>query len=174
MVEKERKVLRDTELYRCESVEISGKRLYMYFHVSYIRDTDRLEEYVRMIDGAVSGTVPLLVARLKAGEKLVEYYRIGIVDVYGGDLYIKRITEDRPFKKYGILYINYHGRAEYNYVMPYKEKDELGEADEFDYLVYGEMMLDMVRYVEEGAEVLFLSERRYDPVDYKRVVLRAE
>jgi hypothetical protein len=174
MVEKERKVLRHTDLYLCESVKICGKYLYMYFYADYIKDVDRLEEYMQMVDGAVSGTVPLLVARLKVGDKLVEYHRIGIVDAYGGDLYIKRITEDRPFKKYGILYINYHGRAEYNYVFFYKEKDEFGEADQFDYLVYGEMMVDMVRYVEEGAEVLFLSEGKYDPFEYKRLVLREE
>jgi len=172
MAEKERKVLKDTDLYRYESVEISGKRLYMYFNVSYIRDTDRLAEYEQIAGESVSGSLPILVARLKVEGKVVEYHRISINDVYGGDLYIKRITEDRPSKKHGILYISYHEYAEYNYVFFYKEKDEFGEADEFDYLIYKEMMKEMVRYVEEGAEVLYLAERKYDPVDYKRLVLR--
>jgi hypothetical protein len=172
MIEKEREVLKDTDLYRYESVEISGKRLYMYFHVSYIKNPDRLEEYVQIAEETVSGSLPILVARLKVGDKFVEYHWISISDVYGGDLYIKRITEDRPCKKYGILHINYHEYAEFNYVFFYKEKDEFGEADQFDYLIYGEMMEEMVRYVEEGAEVLYLSEDKYDPVEYKRLVLR--
>jgi len=172
MIEKEREVLKDTDLYRYESVEISGKHLYMYFDVSYIKDTDRVVEYVRITDERVSGTVPHLVARLKVEDRLVEYYWISINDVYGGDLYIKRITEDRPCKKHGILYVSYHEYAEYNYVMLYREKDEYGDADQFDYLIYKEMMKDMVRYVEQGAEVLYLSEEKYDPVEYKRLVLR--
>jgi hypothetical protein len=165
---KERKVLEDTNLYLRESVEISGKSLYMYFHTYYIRDVDKLAEFGEV----VAGSVPHLVARLKAGDKLVEYYWIIINDVYGGDLYIKRITEDRPCRKHGILYISYHEYARHNYVMPYREKDDFGEADEFDYLVYREMMEEMVRYLEEGAEVLYLCERKYDPVEYKRLVLR--
>jgi len=174
MVEKERKVLKDTDLYRYESVEISGKRLYMYFNVSYIRDTDRLVEFKRITGEAVSGSLPILVARLRVEGKVVEYHRISINDVYGGDLYIKRITEDRPSKKHGILYISYHERAENNYVFFYREDDEFGEADQFDYLTYGEMMKEMVRYVEQVAEVMYLSEGKYDPVEYKRLVLRED
>ncbi len=170
---KERKLSRDTWLYSRESVEITGKYLYMYFHVYRIKDMDRLAEFENSVEEVVSGTVPKLVARLKAGDKLVEFYHIVIYDAYGGDLYIKRITEDRPCKKHGILYISYHGKPEYNYIFFYREKDEFGEADEFDYLIYKEMMKEMVGYVEQGAEVLYLSERKYDPVEYKRLVLRA-
>ncbi len=169
MVEKEREVLEDTDLYLYEEVEISGKHLYMFFRTYYIKDADRLVEF-----GSVAGTVPFLVARLKAGDKLVEFYHIVIHDVYGGDLYLKRITEDRPCKKHGILHISYHEDAECNYVFFYREKDEFGEADEFDYLIYKEMMKEMVRYVEEGAEVLYVAENRYDPFEYKRLVLRED
>jgi hypothetical protein len=164
-MEKERELLKDTDVYRCESVEISGKSFYAYFHVSYIKDADRLAEF-----GRVAGAVPLPVARLKAGDKLVEFYHIVIHDIYGGDLYIKRITEDRTFKKYGILYISYHEYDGHNYVMPYREKDEFGEADEFDFLVYREMMEDMWGYLEKGAEILYLSEDKYDPVEYMMLV----
>jgi hypothetical protein len=169
MVEKERKILKDTDLYLYEDVEISGKSLYMHFYVYRIKSADRLEEV-----GIVSGTVPPLVARLRVGGKLVEYYRVSICDIYGGDLYLKRITQDRPCKKHGILHISYHDDTYCNYVFFYKEKDEYGEADEFDYLVYREMMEEMVRYVEEGAEVLCLSEGKYDPTEYKRLVLRED
>ena len=174
MVEKEKEVLKDTALYRHEEVEISGKSLYMYFHVFHIRDVDRLVEFKRMTGEAVSGTVPPLVARLRVGDKLIEYFKISICDIYGGDLYLKRITEDRPCRKHGILYISYHERVENNYVFFYREDDEFGEADQFDYLTYGEMMKEMVRYVEQGAEVMYLSEGKYDPVEYKRLVLRED
>jgi hypothetical protein len=172
MAEKEKEVLKDTALYRHEEVEISGRSLYMYFHVFHIKDVDRLAEFKRTTVEAVSGTVPLLVARLKLGDKVVEYHKVIIYDVYGGALYLKRITQDRPCKKHGILYISYHEDAACNYVFFYREKDEYGDADQFDYLIYKEMMIDMVRYVEEGAEVLYLSENKYDPVEYKRLVLR--
>ncbi len=169
-MEKERELEKDTDLYLCESVEISGKHLYMYFHVYRIKDMDRLAEFERITDETVSGTVPSLVARLKAGDKLLEYYEVDICDVYGGELYIKRITEDRPCRKHGLVFITYHEDAECNYVLFCKEKDEFGEADQFDYLVYEEMMKEMVRYVEQGAEVLFLSARKCDPVEYAALV----
>jgi len=171
MVEKELKVLEETELYRHESVEISGKHLYMYFHVYYIKDADRLAEFENCVGEAVSGTVPYLVARLKVGDKLVEYYKLVISDIYGGDLYLKRLTQDRPCRKHGILHINYHEDAKCNYVFFYREKDEYGDADGFDYRVYREMMLEMGRYLGEGAKVLYLHpERKYDPVEYMALV----
>jgi hypothetical protein len=171
MLEKERKVLRDTDLYRCITVEISGKSLYMYFYAYHIKDVDRLVDFCKSAGETVSGTVPYLVARLKVGDKLVEYYEIIIYDIYGGELYIKRITQDRTCKKHGILHINYHENAERNYVLFYREKDEFGEADEFDYLVYAEMMKEMGRYLEEGAEVLYLHpDSKYDPVKYMALV----
>ncbi len=163
-MEKKRKLLGDTGLYRRENVEISGKKLYMYFRAYCIKDSDRLAEFENSVEKVVSGTVPKLVARMRVGDKLVEFYHIVICDIYGGDLYIKRITEDRPCKKHGLLFITYHEDARCNYVFFYREKDEFGEADEFDYLIYKEMMKEMVRYVEQGAEVLFLSARKYDPV----------
>ncbi len=169
-MEKERELEKDTDLYLCESMEITGKYLYMYFHVYRIKDTDRLAEFERITDETVSGTVPSLVARLKAGDKLVEFYHIVICDIYGGDLYIKRITKDRPCRKHGLVFITYHEDASCNYVFFYREKDEFGEADQFDYLVYEEMMKEMVGYVEQGAEVLFLSSRKYDPVEYASLV----
>jgi len=171
MVEKEKEVLKETDLYVHEEVEICGKSLYMYFHVFYIKDVDRLAEFKRITGEAVSGTVPHLVARLRVGDKLVEFHKLIISDIHGGKLYLKRITEDRPCRKHGILYISYHEDAECNYVFFYKEDDEYGDTDEFDYLIYKEMMRDMVRHVEEGAEVLYLSEGKYDPVEYKRLVL---
>jgi hypothetical protein len=167
-MEKEVKVLKETELYLLQSVEISGKSFYAYFYAYYIKDASSpFEEAV----GIVSGTVPHLVARLKVGNKLVEYHRILINDIYGGELYLKRITEDRPCKKHGILYISYHEDSRWNYVFFYREKDEFGDADEFDYLVYREMMLEMGRYVEEGeAEILYLCGSKYDPIEYMALV----
>jgi hypothetical protein len=174
MVVKELEVLQDTELYRHESVEISGKSLYMYFHANYIKDADRVAEFEEKVGEAVSGTVPKLVARLRTGNKLVEYYEIIIYDIYGGELYLKRITQDRPCKKHGILFISYHEDAKCNYVFFYREKDEFGEADEFNYLVYSEMMKEMVRFVEEGAEILYLQDCKYDPVEYAALVEKKE
>jgi hypothetical protein len=166
-MEKVFKVLKETEVYRCESVEISGKSFYAYFYAYYIKDASSpFEEAV----GVVSGTVPHLVARLRVGNKLVEYYKLLINDIYGGDLYLKRITQDRPCRRNGILHIIYHDDAECNYVFFYREKDEFGDADEFDYLVYREMMLEMGRYLEEEAEILYLRERKYDPVEYMALV----
>jgi hypothetical protein len=167
---KEVRLLKDNDLYRHLDVEIEGKSLYMYFDVYYIRDADRLVEFENSVGEVVSGTVPKLVARLRVGDKLVEYYWISICDIYGGDLYIKRITQDRPCRRTGILYVKYHEDPGCNYVMPYREKDEFGEADEFDYAVYKDMMEEMVRLVEEGAEVLYLQQRKYDPVEYAALV----
>ncbi len=172
-MEKKRRLAMFTELFRCEDVEIRGKHLYMF----YIKDSDRLAEFKEV----VSGTIPKLVVRLKVGDKLVEFYHIVIYkahlrrrqDAYEEELYIKRITEDRPCRKIGILYISYYGKPECNYVFFYREKDEFGEADEFDCLTFKDMMEEMIRYVEQGAEVLFLSSREYNPVEYKRLVLRA-
>ncbi|MCI4458458.1 MAG: hypothetical protein JHC21_02435 [Thermocrinis sp.] len=170
-VEKEREVLEDTDLYRRESVEISGKKLYMYFHVDYIKDMDRLTEFESVVGKVVSGTVPYLVARLKLKDKLVEYYKLIIYDIYGGELYLKRLTQNRPCKRYGILYINYHRDARCNYVFFYRGKDEFGDADEFDFMVYREMMLEMGRHLEEGAEILYLHpEDKYDPIEYMALV----
>jgi len=167
-MEKEVKVLKETERYILQSVEISGKSFYAYFYAYYIKDASSpFEEAV----GMVSGTVPHLVARLRVGDKLVEYYRVSICDIYGGDLYLKRLTQDRPCRRNGILHISYHNESTYNYVFFYREKDEFGEADEFDYLCYREMMLEMGRYVEEGeAEILYLCESKYDPVEYMALV----
>jgi len=169
-MEKEVKTLWKADFYVCESVEISGKSFYAYFYAYYIKDVDRLADFAALGDEVVSGTIPHLVARLRVGDKLVEYYEILINDIYGGELYLKRITQDRPCRKHGVLYISYHGNSRWNYVFFYREKDGLGEADEFDYLVYEEMMLEMGRYVEEGEEILYLSERKYDPVEYMALV----
>jgi hypothetical protein len=153
-------------------VEISGKSFYAYFHAYYIKDASSPFEAAV---GVVSGTVPHLVARLKVGNKLVEYHKILINDIYGGELYLKRITQDRPCRRNGILHISYHDECTYNYVLFYREKDEFGDADEFDYLVYREMMLEMGRYLEEGeAEILYLRERKYDPVEYMALVEEKE
>ncbi|MCI4453770.1 MAG: hypothetical protein JHC25_02350 [Thermodesulfobacterium sp.] len=171
MAEKVRELLENTELYCCESVEISGKYLYMYFRAYRIKDADRLAEFENSTGEVVSGTVPKLVARMRIGDKLVEYYEIVINDVYGGELYLKRLTQNRASRRHGILYISYHEDAECNYVFFYREKDEFGEADEFDYLVYREMMKEMGKHVKEGAEILYLHpERKYDPVEYMALV----
>ena len=55
-----------------------------------------------------------------------------------------------------------------------RERDEFGEADEFDYLVYREMVKEVVGYVEQGAEILYLAEEKYDPVEYAALVENKE
>jgi hypothetical protein len=170
-MEKEVKTLWEADFCVCESVEISGKSFYAYFYAYHIKDVDRLADFATLGDEVVSGTIPHLVARVRVGDKLIEYYEILINDIYGGELYLRRLTQDRPCRKHGVLYISYHENSRWNYVFFYREDDEFGDADEFDYLCYREMMLEMGRYVEEGeAEILYLSERKYDPVEYMALV----
>jgi hypothetical protein len=177
-VEKEIKVLEDNALYMCERVEIFGKHLYIYFRAYHIKDVDRLVDFENSADRMVSGTVPHLVAKLRVKDKLVEYYRLFIYGMYGeGEAYVKRITQDRPCRKHGILFISYHGEASYNYILYYREKDEFGDADKFDFMVYEDMMEEMGRYLEEedDVEILYLHpEGIYDPIEYMALVENKE